>query len=280
MDAEIELRVFVAAVEAPAERSASAWWFVFQGDRLLVIEDGAAATIASAPDPAAIGLEPIRSLYLGRLDGQDCYAIDLTVEASPPAGMVPYGLRALYGRLPDDLFALAGRAVQLLVWDRTHQFCGRCGTPTALLPSERARQCPACGLRAYPRISPAIIVLVTRGEQLLLTRGHGFPEGFYGVLAGFVEAGESLEETLAREVEEEVGIAVRDIRYFGSQPWPYPHQLMIGFNARWAAGEIRVDRHELADAGWFTRETLPQIPPRLSIARRLIDAFLAGEGTA
>jgi len=272
-------RVFAAAVEAPVERSSSVWWFAFQGDRLLVIEDGESATIAGAPDPAAIGLEPIRSLYLGRLDGQDCYAVDLAPEASAPAGMVPHGLRALYGRLPDDLFAVAGCAVQLLVWDRTHQFCGRCGTPTESLPSERARQCPACGLRAYPRISPAIIVLVTRGDQLLLTRGHSFPEGFYGVLAGFVEAGESLEETLVREVEEEVGIAVRDIRYFGSQPWPYPHQLMIGFNARWAAGEIQVDPKELADAGWFTRETLPQIPPRLSIARRLIDAFLAGRGT-
>ena len=280
MDTKIGPRVFVAAVEAPAERSASAWWLAFQGDRLLVFEDGGAAAVPSAPDPAAIGLEPIRSLYLGQLGGQDCYAVDLAAETLPPAGMGTYGLRALYSRLPDDLFALAGRAVQLLVWDRTHQFCGRCGTATELLPGERARQCPACGLRAYPRISPAIIVLVTRDEQLLLTRGHGFPEGFYGVLAGFVEAGESLEETLVREVEEEVGIAVRDIRYFGSQPWPYPHQLMIGFTARWAAGEIRVDPKELADAGWFTRETLPQIPPRLSIARRLIDAFLAGEGTA
>lgn len=280
MGTETAQRAFVPAVEAPAERSASIWWFAFQGDRLLVIEDGKVATIPSALDPASIGLESHRSLYLGRVDGQDCYAVDLAPEGSPPAGMVPHGLRALYGRLPDDLFALAGRAVQLLVWDRTHQFCGRCGTPTESLPGERARQCPACGLRAYPRISPAIIVLVTRGDQLLLTRGHGFPEGFYGVLAGFVEAGESLEETLMREVEEEVGLTVRDIRYFGSQPWPYPHQLMIGFNASWAAGEIRVDPHELADAGWFTRETLPQIPPRLSIARRLIDAYLAGTGSA
>jgi NAD+ diphosphatase len=108
-----------------------------------------------------------------------------------------------------------------------------------------------------------------------LTRGHHFPDGFYGVLAGFVEAGESLEEAVTREIQEEVGLTVTDVRYFGSQPWPFPHQLMIGFTARWAAGEIRVDPQELADAAWFTRDSLPQIPPRMSIARRLIDAFLS-----
>ena len=122
-----------------------------------------------------------------------------------------------------------------------------------------------------------MIVLVTRGEELLLTRGHQFPEGFYGVLAGFVEPGESLEDAVEREIQEEVALTVMDIRYFGSQPWPYPHQIMIGFTASWAAGEIRVQEQELADAGWFTRDTLPHIPPKMSIARRLIDSFLAKE---
>ena len=161
-----------------------------------------------------------------------------------------------------------------LTWDRTHQYCGQCGSHTEAMPGERARHCPTCGLHYYPRISPAVIVLVTKGDAMLLTRGLHFPPGFYGVLAGFVEAGESLEEAVVREIHEEAGIEVANIRYFGSQPWPFPHQMMVGFTATWASGEIRVDPTELADAAWFTRETLPTIPPSFSIARRLIDAFL------
>ncbi|HWE64885.1 MAG TPA: NAD(+) diphosphatase [Chloroflexota bacterium] len=270
-------RQFLPAIEASAERSGAAWWFVFQDDRLVVRQNGEALEIPYLDTPEELGLTPVRRQYLGRLDGQACFAVEIDRAVPLAEGLARESLRAVYGRLPDDLFALAGRAVQILTWDRTHQFCGQCGTPTVAVPGERARECPACGLRSYPRISPAVIVLVTRGERLLLTRGHQFPEGFYGVLAGFVEAGESLEETVEREIQEEVGLTVTDVRYFGSQPWPFPHQLMIGFTARWAAGEIRVDPQELADAAWFTRDTLPHIPPRMSIARRLIDWFLGAE---
>jgi NAD+ diphosphatase len=174
----------------------------------------------------------------------------------------------------EGTFGLAGRAMHVIDWATTNRFCGRCGTATVLSTKERSMTCPACGLSAYPRIAPAIIVLVRRGDQALLARNAKFPGAFYSTLAGFSDIGESLEETLAREVREEVGIEVRDIRYFGSQPWPFPHSLMIGFTAQWASGEIRVDGEEIADAQWFSWSELPPIPPPISIARRLIDAWV------
>jgi NAD+ diphosphatase len=185
------------------------------------------------------------------------------------------GLRALYGRLPDAHFSIAGRAVQILLWDQTHRFCGRCGQPTVNAPAERAKLCPNCGLLSFPRLSPAVIMLVQRGDELLLARNKAFAGGFFSVLAGFVEPGESLEEAVAREVREEVGLELTDIRYFGSQPWPFPHSLMIGFTATYAAGEIRLQADEIAEAAWFSRQgELPLLPGKLSIARRLIDSFL------
>lgn len=269
-------RPFAPAVEPPANQDGPAWWFAFAGDRLLVREEGERVEPPWARDLAEIGLAPVRWQYLGALAGSGCYAAELAPDTAPPAGLALHPLRGLYGRLEDDLFAIAGRAVQIVAWDRTHQFCGQCATPTAPVPGERAKRCPNCGLTNYPRLSPAVITLVRRGEEVLLARGRNFPAGFYSVLAGFVEPGESLEEAARREIAEEVGIEVADLRYFGSQPWPYPNSLMIGFTARWAAGEIRVDERELADAGWFTRDALPRIPPKLSIARKLIDWYLAG----
>lgn len=271
-------RLFIPAVDPPLERSGIAYWFVFQGDRLLVEQGATGQEVPCAARIEDLGLVAVRTIYLGTLDGQHCFAAEIDAEANLPTSLTKDSLRSLWGGVADDLFDLAGRAVQLLTWDRTHQYCGQCGTPTTRMPGERARRCPACGLHAYPRISPAVIVLVTKGEAMLLTRGLHFQPGFYGVLAGFVEAGESLEEAVVREIREEAGIEVTDLRYFGSQPWPFPHQLMVGFTANWAAGEIRVDPKELADAAWFTRQTLPHIPPPFSIARRLIDAFLENTG--
>jgi NAD+ diphosphatase len=196
----------------------------------------------------------------------------------PPPGFTLLGLRSLHGRVPDEVFALAGRAAQIVAWDRDHQYCGRCGTPTERVPGERARQCSNCGLISYPRLSPAIIVLIERGEEILLARGHQFPPGRFGIVAGFVEPGEALEEAVEREIREEVGVEVRDITYFGSQPWPFPHGIMIGFRAQHAAGDISLDDGELAEAGWYTIENLPNVPPKLSIARRLIDAWAAERG--
>jgi NAD+ diphosphatase len=173
---------------------------------------------------------------------------------------------------------LAGRAVQLVEWQRTHQFCGRCATPTEQAEGERARRCPACGLMAFPRLAPAVITLVTDDDgRALLARGTAFPIPMYSCLAGFVEPGEYLEQAVRREVLEEVGLVVRDVTYHSSQPWPFPHSLMIGFTARWESGEIDIDPTEIVDANWYTRDDLPAIPPGMSIARKLIDAWLAGE---
>jgi NAD+ diphosphatase len=167
------------------------------------------------------------------------------------------------------------RAVQILEWDRTHQFCGACGIPTEQASGERAKRCPRCRLTVYPRISPAMMALVTKGNQLLLGRGVNFPPGRYSALAGFVEAGETIEECVAREVREETNIEIKNPRYFASQSWPFPNSLMIAFTAEYAGGEMRHDPAELADAQWFDLDALPQMPPRLSIARALIDATIA-----
>jgi NAD+ diphosphatase len=188
------------------------------------------------------------------------------------------GLRKVYGRLDEDLFWLAARAVQIAEWDRTHCFCGRCGIPLRLRETERAKECPQCGLLHFPRLAPAVIVLVERGHELLMARSRHFAPGVYSVLAGFVEPGETLEEAVEREVLEEVGIRIKDIRYFGSQPWPFPHSLMIGFTATYAGGEIAINDEEIEDAGWFTADNLPGQPGKISIARRLIEWFLAKEG--
>jgi NAD+ diphosphatase len=184
------------------------------------------------------------------------------------------GLRLLYGLLEEDAFKVALRAMHLVEWDRTSRFCGRCGARTEPRGEERAKQCTGCGTLIFPRISPAVIVLIERGDQVLLARAARFPESLYSVLAGFVEPGESLEETVHREIEEETGILVKDVRYFGSQPWPFPDSLMVGFTARYKSGEIRVDGKEILDARWFSVDDLPQIPGRVSIARKLIDRFI------
>ncbi|MEA2749054.1 MAG: diphosphatase [Myxococcales bacterium] len=217
--------------------------------------------------------------FLGRLDGNDVYAVAAAGGDAPiaePFELV--GLRALHGAVDEIVFGVAARAVQIVEWATTHRFCGRCATPTERTPGERAMRCPACGLSAYPRIAPAIIVLVRKGDLALLAHGARFPAPFYSTLAGFVEPGESLEETLVREVKEEVGIEVDDIRYFGSQSWPFPHSLMLGFFASWKSGEIVCEPSEILDAKWFNAGALPMIPPPMSISRKLIDAWLADVG--
>jgi NAD+ diphosphatase len=217
---------------------------------------------------------------LGTLNGRPCLAVDGT-DCPAPAGLEWCDLRTLYRLLDETLWGVAGRAVQIVGWDRTHRYCGRCGTPTVPLPGERVRRCPNCDLHAYPRVSPAIIVLVTRGEhdeQALLAWGTRRQQQFYSTLAGFVEAGETLEEALVREIKEEVGIDVRDVTYFGSQAWPFPHQLMIGYRARHAGGELVPQESEIRDARWFTPQevdTVTAVRGPFSIAGRLIDGWIA-----
>ena len=266
-------RTFVSS-PTPTEQSQPAWWFAFVGNKLLVHAKSDEHQIPYLMSLDEIGPTSIRTQFLGTLDARPCYSAELSQDAAIPLDMTFLGLRELYGKLDDDLFALSGRAFQIMEWDRTHQFCGHCATPMSQLAGDRAKRCPNCGLVNYPRLSPAIIVLISRGDEVLLARAPRFPSSMFSVLAGCVEPGESLEETLIREVREEVGIEVKDIRYFGSQPWPFPNSLMIGFTAVYAGGEIAIAPAEIAEAAWFHKHDLPNIPPKLSIARKLIDWFV------
>jgi NAD+ diphosphatase len=264
---------FIHGVELPDEGAGAELWFAVTGSDVLVLEEGESARM---PDSAAaLGVEATDRHYLGRLDGRDCFADEVVDAASLPAGLTTSDLRRLFGRVPDEVFAIAGKAVQIVDWDRTHRFCGRCGAPTERVAGERARRCAACGHSAYPRLAPAVITVVERGDEILLARGTRFPLPFYSALAGFVEPGESLEEAVAREIYEEVGVDVSDVTYFGSQPWPFPHSLMIGFTAQYAGGDIRLDEAEIVDAQFFAKDELPLVPPPISIARWLIDAVAA-----
>ncbi len=271
-------RKFISGIVPPERRSEPAWWFAFQENKLLVYEESSGVRLPCPVDFGELGLTLSSEHYLGHLDDRPCYAVEVSEGTIPPAGMTFEGLRQVYGRLDEDLFWIAARAVQIVDWDRTHQFCGRCGTQLRTKITERAKECPKCGLLHFPRLAPAIIVLVERGNELLLARSRHFMVGMYSVLAGFVEPGESLEEAVVREVREEVGISVQDIQYFGSQPWPFPHSLMIGFTATYAGGEISLEDSEIEDAGWFRAENLPRIPGKISIARKLIDWFLTKQG--
>lgn len=214
---------------------------------------------------------PSDALPVGQWHGQPCYAADVD---RLPDGMQgePVSVRGLFGLGGAEAFALAARASQLLDWQRNHRYCGRCGKPMERKPDEFAMTCPSCGLLNYPRISPAVMVLIQRGDELLLARGPHFREGMFSALAGFVEAGETLEQCAHREVREEVGVVITNLRYFHSQPWPFPDSLMIAFFADYVSGEITPDPSEIEAAGWFPRKALPPLPDPVSIARQLIDA--------
>lgn len=249
---------------------------VFVRDAYLQRTDGEMALRWS--EFAAMGLEPAVVHSIGHHEGVAHIAVGLDAARVPeqfPAPFQAMGLRQWFGRLDEQTLALAMRGVHLLDWDRTHRFCGVCASPTVLMQAERARKCPACEHSVYPRISPAMMVLVTKGRQLLLARGVNFPAGRYSALAGFLEAGESVEDAVHREVFEEVGIKVNNLRYFGSQSWPFPNSLMIAFTAEYVSGELRPEPSEIADAQWFSPDELPALPPKFSISRALLNDTVA-----
>ncbi len=277
----------------PGRPSGAVHWFIYSGDRLLVelgppqSEATDDPRVRARPSWARLPFRGVpelppglagtgsRALYIGRIAGVDCYAVEAQPEAEAPAGTAWEALRTLFSVLDDAHFALAGRALQLVGWERNHRYCGRCGVPTEPKPEEHARVCPSCGLAAYPRVAPAIMALVRRGPELLLARGRHFPPGMYSALAGFVEPGESLEQCVRREVAEEVGVEVGEPRYFASQPWPFPHSLMIAFVCDWLSGEIKPQEAEIEAANWFNVFQLPKLPSKISVARHLIDAVVS-----
>lgn len=253
--------------------------FAFVGQELCVRATEGGIEIPRGGDLAAAGVALGRTLALGTLGGDPCRFAALPADAKEPlraAGLSLRGLRSLFGSIDDGTFAAAGLGASLSHFEETARFCGRCAAALEWKTKERGKVCPACGRDVYPHVSPCVIVLVEDRERdaALLTRSARFPPGMYGLVAGFVEPGESLEECVAREVLEETGVRVDEIRYVASQPWPFPSQLMVGFEARYAGGELTVDETELEDARWFARDAMPKLPPPISIARALLDRWL------
>ncbi|MCA9982270.1 MAG: NAD(+) diphosphatase [Anaerolineales bacterium] len=270
------MHIFNSSLTTPPDPTAVGWWFAFRRSQLLIFRQDT-PQIPRATDLQELGLTAVRQQYLGQFQGQDCYAAELSDDIEPPPNHEFATLRQLFHQIDTDLFQIAGRAVQMVAWERDHQFCGRCATPT-ITATDRAKICPNCNLRAYPRLAPAVIMAVVKEDKLLLGHGIRHPKDMYSVLAGFAEPGETLEETVAREVQEEVGLAVKNIRYFGSQPWPFPNSLMIGFVADYAGGDIILE-DEIEAADWFTAEEIRTgkvfVPPAsISIAGQLIEWFL------
>lgn len=267
---------FIPGTRQEADLKESGLWFVMEGGRLLIKDEGGkqGMVIPTAGELEDSGITLICKRFIGSLGERPCYAAAIKEGQAPPEGLALKPLRALLTRLDTGLIWAAGRANHLIHWERTHHYCGTCGSHTEEKTDEQAKICPQCGLINYPRVSPAVIVAVVKNGQILLARNKQARIPFYSVLAGFVEPSETLEQCVEREVGEEVGITVENIRYFGSQPWPFPNSLMIGFTAEYASGEIQIDSGELSDAGWFDKNSLPRVPPALSIAGQLIEWFV------
>ncbi len=262
---------FELIVQPPSDIPDEAHWIVVRGGHI-VIEAGV-ETLPFGPTPPVDA--HLEQHFLGLLDGHAVWAVDVDDHEEPHDWHEFVHLRGLYGRVPDHQWVAAGRAEQIVQWDRTHRYCGRCGAGTRHHAKDRARECPECRLLAYPRLAPAVIVLVEKGDEILLAHGAQFPQRFFSTLAGFVEAGESLEGTVHREIKEEVGIAVTDVTYFDSQPWPFPNSLMVGFTAKWAGGDLVIQEDEIVEAGWYRADDLPPCPiGGMSIAGWLIKDWL------
>ena len=256
--------------------AAPGWWYVFCGDQLLVETTPAGTRPLCGPPPQDRGLAVAIHLFLGYLEDVPCFAAQCPEPPPLEGGLSLEIMYRLWHLLPKDHVLLAGRALELLHWMRIHRFCGRCGTPLEDQTHERARRCPSCNSLHFPRIAPAIMAMVRRGPQVLLARSSRFPTGFFSVLAGFVECGETLEVCLRREVREEVGLEVGHMRYFGSQSWPFPNSLMIGFVCEYTGGELKPDGEEIIAADWFWPHQLPMVPGKESLAGQMIAWYAAG----
>ncbi len=255
----------------PAEQSGH--WLILQDKALIATPEAPGWCLPFGPLPAAFQAVVQHPLCLGTYRGTPCWAAALPPGAEVPAGYHREILWPVREGLPEDLMSLGGMALQVLHWEATSLCCPRCGERTERIPGEWGKRCPRCAYEHYPHLHPCVIVLVRRDHSVLLTRKREWAEGRYGLVAGFVDNGESLEGAVRREVMEEVGVRVEDIRYRGSQNWPFPSQLMVGFTAEYAGGDVRVDTEELEDARWFPADALPNIPSRFSIARFLIDHY-------
>ena len=248
--------------------------FIFSGNKLLIHQNKTEASLPTKTAKLEQQLLFSQQHHIGTYKNQACYVISIPKNTPIPNGMQLISLRQFINYIDTELFMLAARAFQLLQWDKNHRYCGHCATPMYTDYQERVKRCPHCKLVNYPRISPAVIMRITDGDKILLSRSPHFAAGLYSVQAGFVEIGESLEQTVAREIKEETNLQVKNIRYFGSQPWPFPNSLMLAFTADYAGGELKINPQELEDAAWYTSDSLPKLPTQQSIARQMINDFI------
>lgn len=265
---------FIPEPKWPKNRNDTELWFIFKEKNLLVKKLNSTVIIPSLSDFKNIENLLITKHHLGKLHNIPCFCGELSHETStiPDFELIP--LKECAPLLSEDFFFVAGKASQIIDWNNNFKYCGRCGNITELVPNERAKKCPKCNLINYPAISPAIIVAITRGNKILLAHNKNFPEKLYSLIAGFVEPSETLEDCVKREVFEEVGIQVKNIRYFGSQPWPFPNSIMVCFFAEYESGEIKVDGVEITKADWFSKDNHPLLPAPHTVASKMICSFL------
>jgi NAD+ diphosphatase len=267
---------FISDFRCPQKIDSDSYWFMIHEQKVIVRSENGEVSILRHVDLKKNNIITEHIQYMGTYNNIPCYAAEIESMENLPVCLSMHPPLTLLNALDTDLVKLSGLAGQFITWSRNHRFCGKCGGLTGDKDDERAKICTVCGQVYYPRLSPAIIVAVTKDDKLLLASSPRFRSKFYSVLAGFVEPGETLEECVKREIYEEVGIKVKNIKYFGSQPWPFPDSLMIGFTAEYESGEIRIDKKEITDACWFEKDEIPGIPSSISIARRLIDWFIEG----
>lgn len=264
---------FIRAYPPAQPETRSALWFAFRDNDLLLLEREDGLSVYRGEVEGLAAFEPGPLVYLGTLHGEACVACELGWNGPAPEGWRLISLRSLFGQVDDQTHDLAGYAIRLLNWQHAYNFCDACGHKTEWFGGDWGKRCTNCGKTAYPPVSPAILVLIHDGDKILLTHKAGWGPR-YSIIAGFIEPGESIEECVSREAYEEVGVEIDQITYFGSQSWPFPHQLMIGYMANYAGGEITIDAHELDDARWFHIDELPELPGPSSLSRQLINAWI------
>lgn len=251
------------------------YWFIFNNHHLLLRKEGNLLHIPTSSMITPFQLHLLREHRLGLFNEVNCYCAEISKETLIPDEMESIPLRQALEQLGTEWYRAAVKAHAVMSWDKNHHYCGHCATKTQHKPDTFERQCPSCALIFYPRISPSIIVLIKKEDQILMARGPHFTAGAYGLIAGFVEPGENIEEAIRREVKEEVDIEIKNLRYFGSQAWPFPDSLMLAFIADYTSGELKINQSEIEAAGWYTIDNLPGRPSSsISIARKLIEHFI------
>lgn len=254
-------------------------WFIFQNDLLLVLRDNDVNKLLTSSSLETIKHSFSRQYSLGSEQRGAIFCAEIATDVQLPPSIEAIPLRKAFAVVGNDWFSTAVKAYSIITWDKNHQYCGRCSQPTTLQPPSFERVCHTCHLHFYPRISPSVIVRIQKGNEILMARSPHFNPGIYGLIAGFVEAGETLEEAVKREVQEEVGIQIKNLAYFTSQPWPFPDSLMIAFTADYASGELTINHTELEDAGWYSIDNLPGYPTTgISVSAQLIEHFILQQG--